>query len=56
MTEVGWKYDHAFISREKYKEGRFILEKAKLLKLDWIVNDYGEMEGDEDVMPFEEIF
>lgn len=45
MYELGWKYvrnfcdndvqDHAYIDREKYKEGRFILEKAKLMKIDW---------------------
>ncbi|WPG98302.1 Hypothetical protein R9X50_00109000 [Acrodontium crateriforme] len=27
---VGWKYDHAYESTEKYKEGKFILE-AELL-------------------------
>ena len=35
MFELGWKYDHAYIDREKYKEGRFILEVAKLVKIDW---------------------
>ena len=35
MFEIGWKYDHAFLEREKYKEGRTILEKAKLVKLNW---------------------
>lgn len=26
-TILGWKYDRAYVSSEKYKEGKFILEK-----------------------------
>jgi len=32
---VGWKYEEAFEESQKYKEGRFILEKTKLMKIDW---------------------
>ena len=42
MLEVGWKYNTAHYEREKYKEGRFILEKAKIRKVDWGVE--GERE------------
>ncbi|KAI5657607.1 hypothetical protein M9H77_26401 [Catharanthus roseus] len=30
--ELGWKYIRAYKEREKYKEGKFIIEKAKILK------------------------
>lgn len=30
--ELGWKYIRAFSDRQKYKEGRFIIEKANILK------------------------
>lgn len=26
-TTLGWKYDRAYVTAEKYKEGKFILEK-----------------------------
>ncbi|SNX83261.1 related to Yippee protein [Melanopsichium pennsylvanicum] len=26
-TTLGWKYDRAYVAAEKYKEGKFILEK-----------------------------
>ncbi|PWN22870.1 yippee-like protein [Microstroma glucosiphilum] len=26
-TVLGWKYDRAYVATEKYKEGKFILEK-----------------------------
>lgn len=29
---LGWKYVEAFEESQKYKEGRFILEKAKIIK------------------------
>ncbi len=29
---VGWKYEEAFEESQKYKEGKFILEKAKIVK------------------------
>ncbi|KDN43676.1 yippee-like protein [Tilletiaria anomala UBC 951] len=30
-TTLGWRYDRAFVSSEKYKEGKFILEKALMV-------------------------
>ena len=35
-TRVGWKYVEAFEESQKYKEGKFILEKAMILKEDEI--------------------
>jgi hypothetical protein len=32
---VGWKYDKAFESTEKYKEGKFILEQELLCTVTW---------------------
>ncbi|KAG2482661.1 hypothetical protein HYH03_018433 [Edaphochlamys debaryana] len=29
---LGWKYEHAFEDSQKYKEGKFIIEKAKVMK------------------------
>ncbi|KAL3521682.1 hypothetical protein ACH5RR_019831 [Cinchona calisaya] len=29
---LGWKYIRSYDTREKYKEGRFVIEKAKILK------------------------
>jgi Yippee zinc-binding/DNA-binding /Mis18, centromere assembly len=29
--EVGWKYDKAYTANEKYKEGKYILEEAKIV-------------------------
>lgn len=31
-TVLGWKYEHAFETSQKYKEGKFIVEKAKIIK------------------------
>eukprot|EP00887_Chlorella_sp_A99_P007724 scaffold20.g7724.t1 len=31
-TVLGWKYETAFEESQKYKEGKFIIEKAKVLK------------------------
>lgn len=31
-TVLGWKYEHAVEEREKYKEGKSIVEKAKVMK------------------------
>lgn len=31
-TTVGWKYEQAFESSQKYKEGKFIIELAHLIK------------------------
>ncbi|MBA0588953.1 hypothetical protein Gorai_017729 [Gossypium raimondii] len=32
---LGWKYERAYEVSQKYKEGKFILEKAKIVKEDW---------------------
>lgn len=32
---LGWKYEQAFDEREKYKEGKYIIEKAKMTKENW---------------------
>ncbi|EFJ30297.1 hypothetical protein SELMODRAFT_90605 [Selaginella moellendorffii] len=32
---LGWKYDTAYEEREKYKEGKFIIEKKKMTKENW---------------------
>ena len=31
-TVLGWKYDKAFEESQKYKEGKYIFEKAKMTK------------------------
>ncbi|KAK3773083.1 hypothetical protein RRG08_016187 [Elysia crispata] len=31
-TILGWKYEHAFESSQKYKEGKFIIELAHMIK------------------------
>ena len=31
-TVLGWKYEHAFEHSQKYKEGKYILEKALIVK------------------------
>ncbi|CAO1616133.1 unnamed protein product [Sympodiomycopsis kandeliae] len=33
-TTMGWKYDRAFNPTEKYKEGKFILEKNLMIDVD----------------------
>lgn len=40
-TPLGWKYEHAFESSQKYKEGKYIIELAHMIKenkWDWSVN------------------
>ncbi|XP_048319814.1 protein yippee-like At4g27745 isoform X1 [Ziziphus jujuba] len=32
---LGWKYERAYEETQKYKEGKFILEKSKIVKEDW---------------------
>lgn len=32
---LGWKYEKAYDETQKYKEGKFILEKARMLKEGW---------------------
>lgn len=31
-TKIGWKYLHAFEEAQKYKENKYIIEKAKVSK------------------------
>lgn len=31
-TTLGWKYEHAYESSQKYKEGKFIIELAHMIK------------------------
>ena len=32
---LGWKYEKAYEEQQKYKEGKYILEKAKVMKENW---------------------
>ncbi|CAN1779241.1 Protein yippee-like At4g27745 [Linum perenne] len=32
---LGWKYERAYQETQKYKEGKFILEKSKIVKENW---------------------
>lgn len=32
---LGWKYERAFEVSQKYKEGKYILEKSKIVKENW---------------------
>lgn len=32
---LGWKYERAYEESQKYKEGKFILEKYKISKENW---------------------
>ncbi|ESR52491.1 hypothetical protein CICLE_v10022980mg [Citrus x clementina] len=32
---LGWKYERAYEETQKYKEGKFILEKSKIAKENW---------------------
>ncbi|XP_062091346.1 protein yippee-like At4g27745 [Humulus lupulus] len=32
---LGWKYEKAYEQSQKYKEGKFILEKFKIVKDNW---------------------
>lgn len=41
-TVLGWKYEQAFESSQKYKEGKYIIELAHLIKdngWDWVVSE-----------------
>ncbi|VDD94325.1 unnamed protein product [Enterobius vermicularis] len=40
-TTLGWKYEHAYESSQKYKEGKFIIELAHMVKDNgWNNRDY----------------
>ncbi|KAK3139789.1 hypothetical protein QOZ80_5AG0390250 [Eleusine coracana subsp. coracana] len=32
---LGWKYERAYEEAQKYKEGKFIFEKSKIVKENW---------------------
>uniref|UniRef100_A0A803LWQ0 Protein yippee-like n=1 Tax=Chenopodium quinoa TaxID=63459 RepID=A0A803LWQ0_CHEQI len=32
---LGWKYERAYEESQKYKEGKYILEKSKIIKDNW---------------------
>ncbi|XP_051138349.1 protein yippee-like At4g27745 isoform X1 [Andrographis paniculata] len=32
---LGWKYERAYDASQKYKEGKFIMEKPKIVKENW---------------------
>ncbi|KAL5738653.1 hypothetical protein ACOSP7_031414 [Xanthoceras sorbifolium] len=32
---LGWKYERAYEASQKYKQGKFILEKSKIVKENW---------------------
>ncbi|KAF9689184.1 hypothetical protein SADUNF_Sadunf01G0065300 [Salix dunnii] len=32
---LGWKYERAYEETQKYKEGKFVLEKSKIVKENW---------------------
>lgn len=32
---LGWKYERAYEAAQRYKEGKFILEKSKIVKENW---------------------
>lgn len=32
---LGWKYERAYEESQKYKEGKYILEKSKIMKENW---------------------
>ncbi|KAK7851375.1 protein yippee-like [Quercus suber] len=36
---LGWKYERAYEETQKYKEGKFILEKSKIVKENWDHDD-----------------
>ncbi|XP_020574685.1 putative yippee-like protein Os10g0369500 [Phalaenopsis equestris] len=32
---LGWRYEKAYDETQKYKEGKYILEKARVMKVGW---------------------
>eukprot|EP00243_Klebsormidium_subtile_P003342 TRINITY_DN16708_c0_g1_i1.p1 TRINITY_DN16708_c0_g1~~TRINITY_DN16708_c0_g1_i1.p1 ORF type:complete len:112 (-),score=2.05 TRINITY_DN16708_c0_g1_i1:569-904(-) len=32
---LGWKYEQAYDESQKYKEGKYIIEKARMMKENW---------------------
>ncbi|KAI6707784.1 hypothetical protein NL676_010746 [Syzygium grande] len=35
LENLGWKYERAYEESEKYKEGKVVLEKFKIVKHNW---------------------
>eukprot|EP00922_Rhytidocystis_sp_ex-Travisia-forbesii_P024023 GHVS01035285.1.p1 GENE.GHVS01035285.1~~GHVS01035285.1.p1 ORF type:complete len:134 (-),score=10.35 GHVS01035285.1:382-783(-) len=46
-TNLGWKYEDTSVADQKYKKGKFILEKALLVRI------YVTAEGQEQILPLE---
>jgi len=45
-TTLGWKYEHAYESSQKYKEGKFIIELAHMIKENgWEKESWVELGG-----------
>lgn len=51
MQLVGWKYEEAFEKSQKYKEGKFILERAKMVDEDESSHSTDEEEDDVTLTP-----
>ncbi|TXT12973.1 hypothetical protein VHUM_01374 [Vanrija humicola] len=49
-TCVGWKYDYAYELAEKYKEGKFILERELITERADSRRDFGKLRIDEVVV------
>lgn len=45
MQIVGWKYEEAFEKSQKYKEGKYILERAKMTEDDSTQQHFSRYEG-----------
>lgn len=54
QINLGWKYLYAFEQTQKYKEGKYILEKARIIKVDGGLqalnnnNHYSDDDDDDD--------
>jgi hypothetical protein len=40
QTIIGWKYERAYEAGQKYKEGRYIVEKARIVKVNENLDDF----------------
>merc|ERR1712157_208238 len=59
MQIVGWKYEEAFEKSQKYKEGKFILERAKMTDVDTTEEaelSYGDDGSDDDASPHDDMY
>lgn len=41
---LGWKYEEAFEQSQKYKEGKAVLEKARMTREEWTPSSETELE------------